>query len=139
VECGRWNYRNPVPVAALLVPVGTSLLTVRRSIEPRAGWLALPGGFIECGETWQQAAVRELREETGVRIPVSTVRAFGALSGVDDDTVVVFGVVPPLQRLTRAVARAEVREIVMIDRPQRMAFDVSTRAVRAFFSGRSTV
>jgi len=38
-----------------LIPVHDGLLFVRRGIEPRKGKLALPGGFINLGETWQEA------------------------------------------------------------------------------------
>jgi ADP-ribose pyrophosphatase YjhB (NUDIX family) len=50
-------------VAVVLLPVHGALVTVRRDMEPRKGELAPPGGFMELGETWQEAAARELREE----------------------------------------------------------------------------
>ncbi|MBA2363270.1 MAG: NUDIX hydrolase [Chloroflexia bacterium] len=44
-----------------------SLLFIRRGAEPYEGFWALPGGFLELEETLQQAALRELEEETGLR------------------------------------------------------------------------
>src|SRR5207247_1279121 len=65
--CGEMTWSNPLPVAVVLLPVGYAdgrlgLVAVRRDIEPFRGELALPGGFIETGESWREAAVRELRE-----------------------------------------------------------------------------
>src|ERR1700687_165917 len=54
-ECGQVSYLKPLPVAVTLVPVDDGLLVVRRGIEPGRGRLALPGGYINLGETWQQA------------------------------------------------------------------------------------
>ena len=59
--CGHVAYRNPVPVVVLVVPVeDAGVLTVRRT-QPPTG-LALPSGYIEYGEAWQDAAARELEE-----------------------------------------------------------------------------
>jgi ADP-ribose pyrophosphatase YjhB (NUDIX family) len=42
------------------------VLLVKRSVEPKKGLWCLPGGFMELGETPEQAALRELKEETGL-------------------------------------------------------------------------
>ena len=48
-----------------------SMLWVRRGIEPSKGLWAFPGGFLEKGETIERAAIRELYEETGIKISES--------------------------------------------------------------------
>ena len=64
--CGAVAYRNPLPVAAVVLLDGERrALLVKRKQEPQAGMWSLPGGFAELGETIDQAAVRELQEETG--------------------------------------------------------------------------
>ncbi|CAM3422988.1 NUDIX hydrolase [Halomonas lysinitropha] len=56
----------PVPAVSAAVIRGDHILMVRRRNPPNAGMLALPGGKVEAGESLQQAATRELLEETGV-------------------------------------------------------------------------
>jgi ADP-ribose pyrophosphatase YjhB (NUDIX family) len=66
-QCREIYYQNPVPAATALVLNGQNhLLLGRRSVEPAYGEWCLPGGFIEIGETMEQAALRELKEETGL-------------------------------------------------------------------------
>ncbi len=55
-----------VPAAMAVVLRGREVLLVQRRKQPDAGLWGYPGGHIEPGETEGQAAVRELREETGV-------------------------------------------------------------------------
>jgi len=67
--CGFQFYlNNAAAVAALLFDGEGRLMTVRRNEEPRAGLLDLPGGFVEFGETAEEALSRELREELGITV-----------------------------------------------------------------------
>jgi ADP-ribose pyrophosphatase YjhB (NUDIX family) len=75
-NCKNLTYRNPLPVVVALVPVESGLITVRRSKPPGLGRLALPGGLVEIGETWQEAGVREVYEETGLQLDAAKINDF---------------------------------------------------------------
>ena len=60
--------RFPQLAVGALVRRGTSVLLVQRAGEPAAGQWAIPGGKVRPGESLQQAAEREIQEETGVTI-----------------------------------------------------------------------
>jgi ADP-ribose pyrophosphatase YjhB (NUDIX family) len=47
---------------------GRKLLWIQRKLEPRSGFWAIPGGFMERGETMAEGAAREVWEETGIRL-----------------------------------------------------------------------
>jgi 8-oxo-dGTP diphosphatase len=70
------NPRNPVPTVDTIIEVPGGIVLVRRR-HPPLGW-ALPGGFVEYGETVEAAAVREAQEETNLQ--VSLTRLFGVYS-----------------------------------------------------------
>jgi 8-oxo-dGTP diphosphatase len=63
------NFSNPIPVVRLIVSdlSGRVLILRRASITTRGGDWCLPGGKIDYGDTVEQAAARELREETSLR------------------------------------------------------------------------
>jgi 8-oxo-dGTP diphosphatase len=60
---------GPSPTTDVIIDVGGRIVLVERRFEPK-GW-ALPGGFIELGESAATAAVREVQEETGL-VPTLT-------------------------------------------------------------------
>lgn len=65
-DCHTIFYDNPVPVAAAVVlNERRHVLLVKRNRDPHKGRWCLPMGFAESGETIAEAAVRELKEETG--------------------------------------------------------------------------
>ncbi|NQE65136.1 NUDIX hydrolase [Caulobacter sp. RHG1] len=57
---------NPVPCVGVVCLRGDEVLLIRRGTPPRLGQWSLPGGRLEWGETLEVAALRELKEETGV-------------------------------------------------------------------------
>jgi ADP-ribose pyrophosphatase YjhB (NUDIX family) len=140
--CERFTYRNPLPVAVLVLPVGVGVLTIRRGIEPKRGELALPGGFIGLGESWQVAAARELEEETGLQLDAAQVEAIRGLCTISapDGTLLVFGVGPRLEpsALPEFKPNTETTELVVIDGPQDLAFPLHTQALAEYFASLST-
>ena len=78
----HWSDRPRLAVDSLILIDGKMLL-VRRGHGPFKGRCALPGGFVEYGETTEQAVRREVMEETGLKTKVS--RLFGVYSAPDRD------------------------------------------------------
>src|SRR5438552_4278413 len=118
--CDNFTYRNPIPVAVCLLPVDGGLLCVRRAIPPAAGKLALPGGYVDWQETWQQAAARELFEETGTRIDADEIRHFRThSSSLGDGVLLIFGTAGERTRgsLAPFCPNEEISETVVIAGP----------------------
>lgn len=134
-------YRNPLPVAVALQPVydtkGTALVVITRTIEPARGGVALPGGYIDDGEDWRQAIVRELREETGIEAAPRDVRLADAMSS-SNGHLLLFGLLPecPAERLPESAATDETEGWHLLRRAEELAFPLHTLAARAFFEGR---
>jgi 8-oxo-dGTP diphosphatase len=68
--CGFVFYRNPVPAVGVVVELDGRVVLVRRRYDPRAGYWALPAGFMELGESAEEAAIRECHEETGLLVQI---------------------------------------------------------------------
>jgi 8-oxo-dGTP diphosphatase len=143
IGCGETTWSNPLPVAVVLLPVRyedrrQGIVVVRRDIEPARGELALPGGFIETGESWREAAVRELMEETGLSAEPDEVRLFDVQSSPMGHTLNVFGLLParPAETLPPSAPTSEATEWLPVTEPLRLAFPTHTRALADFFAAR---
>lgn len=134
-QCGNVTYRNPLPVAVTLQPVDEGLLVIRRAIPPRQGQLALPGGFIDYGESWQAACARELWEETGIQVAPESIELVTVRSA-PDGTVLIFGKAPKLSEvgLAQFESNNEVLERLVIQAPEPLAFPLHSEVVELFFS-----
>lgn len=93
-HCGHTTFRNPLPVAVLLQPVDDGVLLIQRGIEPQRGKWALPGGYIDRGERWEEAAARELWEEAAVRTDPDAIQLLAVHNGSDGVTLILFGLAP---------------------------------------------
>ena len=134
-HCHNVTYRNPLPVSVIVQPVDDGLLVARRAIEPAKGKLALPGGFVELPETWQEAAARELWEETGVSVNPAAVEVVNVFSA-PDGTLLIFGLAPPLTAADLPPFRpgGESSDRVILRKPAELAFPYHTKVVAAYFA-----
>ncbi|MCL2102933.1 MAG: NUDIX hydrolase [Syntrophorhabdaceae bacterium] len=64
------SQKNPIPAADVIIEVGEQIVLINRKNTPK-GW-AIPGGFVDVGESVESAAVREALEETGLSVSLET-------------------------------------------------------------------
>lgn len=65
-SCDVFHYRNPLPCVTAVLETDQGLLMILRGKAPKEGWWAMPGGFVDLGESPEEGAVREFEEETGL-------------------------------------------------------------------------
>jgi ADP-ribose pyrophosphatase YjhB (NUDIX family) len=71
-SCGTIHYQNPRLIVGCVPDYHGKILLCRRAIEPRRGFWTVPAGFMENGETLQQAAARETYEEALARVEIGS-------------------------------------------------------------------
>jgi ADP-ribose pyrophosphatase YjhB (NUDIX family) len=117
------NPRNPLPTVDLIIEYNGGILLIKRKNPPK-GW-ALPGGFVDYGESLEAAAVREAKEETG--LDVELVRQFHVYSQPGRDprhhtiTMVFLA-----KAKGKAIAGDDAKEIGVFNKntlPDKIAFD----------------
>jgi ADP-ribose pyrophosphatase YjhB (NUDIX family) len=73
--CGTIHYQNPRIIAGCVIDVEGRILLCKRAIEPRYGFWTIPAGFMENGESVQQAAAREAMEEALADVQIGSMLA----------------------------------------------------------------
>ena len=76
------SYQNPSPTVDILIEIEPNTVVLIRRRNPPHGW-AIPGGFVEYGESLEHAAIREAKEETG--LDVTLIRQFHTYSDPSRD------------------------------------------------------
>jgi ADP-ribose pyrophosphatase YjhB (NUDIX family) len=84
--CAFVFYVDPKLAVLALIPWQGGLVMVRRAIEPGYGMWVVPGGFVDLGETLEEAVVREAQEEANLRVRV--IRLLNAYSYHTSRTVI---------------------------------------------------
>ncbi|MFJ9611233.1 NUDIX domain-containing protein [Kitasatospora sp. NPDC101176] len=140
--CAEISYRNPLPVAITVLPVTRpeaepALVVIRRTIEPGYGELAFPGGYVDFGETWQQACVRELREESGILADAADVTLFSTASDPYGRFVFLCGLLPsrPLAELPPSHPTEETDGWLLATPDTPLVWDFHTNVSRSWFAG----
>lgn len=117
------TFRNPVPTVDIIIRVPGGIVLIQRR-NPPAGW-AIPGGFVDYGESLEDAARREAREETGLRL--EDLRQFRTYSDPGrDPRMHTISTVFAARGRGRPVAADDARSLAVFPRgrlPEPLAFD----------------
>lgn len=74
-QCKQVHYHNPKIVAGCIPEWEDHILLCRRAIEPRLGLWTFPAGFMELGESTEEAAIRETKEEAQADVEITGLSA----------------------------------------------------------------
>ena len=117
------EHGNPVPTVDIIIKYMEGIVLIRRK-NPPEGW-ALPGGFVDYGETLEDAAVREAREETG--LDVRLVRQFHSYSDPHRDprrhTISTVFLAEAAGQAVAGDDAAEIGVFSAVELPDNLAFD----------------
>ena len=135
-QCQVIHYQNPKIVAGCLPLWQDKVLLCRRAIEPRQGLWTLPAGFMENGETTQQAAQRETLEEARARVRIEALYTLFNLPHIDQVYMLFRAQLCDLEY----AAGAESLEVTLFteqDIPwDELAFPVVCETLRLYFADR---
>jgi ADP-ribose pyrophosphatase YjhB (NUDIX family) len=129
------NPGNPIPTIDLIIEYNKGIILINRK-NPPEGW-ALPGGFVDYGESLEAAAVREAKEETG--LDVELLRQFHAYSDPKRDprhhTITIIFIA---KAKGKAIAGDDAKELGLFNKdtlPDQLAFD-HRDIINDYFTGR---
>ncbi len=116
-RCGFIDFPGPKLVAGCFIIDAGRVLLLRRGIEPQIGKWTFPGGYVDLGETPQQAALRETREEVGMQVELSRILGVYADPAHPIAAVVVYLAKPGIEEASVTDEATEVRYFAPPDIP----------------------
>lgn len=136
LDCGFVHYLNPRPVAGTIPVRDGKILLGRRDIEPRRGFWVFPGGFMDVGESAEEAAKRETLEE--MHLEVTNLELLGVYTRIEQGVVVI---VYEAEAVGEAEVGHETSEIAWFAAHEipweEIAFDTTEAALRAWVQRRA--
>ena len=144
-RCGNDTYINPLPVTVAMLPVvipdssaqinRVGLLLQQRNIEPKKGYWALPGGYLDIGETWQEGMSREVREETGIVIDPTRLKLF-CVDLATNNNLLIFGLYEDQLKWEdiNFIPNEESTAIKVLTKPEELAFPTHTKAFTDWYN-----
>ena len=87
-DCGHIAYENPKVIVGSVVVADGSVLMCRRAIEPSRSFWTLPAGYLEHGETLEEGAAREAREEAQAEIALDGILGVFSISRIGQVQVI---------------------------------------------------
>lgn len=132
-HCGYAAYFNPKPVAgAIPVDDDDRVILLRRGFDPAQGRWTFPGGFVDLGESVEDAAHRETNEELG--IPIELGPLVGVYSRAEERVVLIVFLARALGRPHPTAEATEVRSFAEAEVPwDELAFWSTSQALRDAF------
>ena len=124
LNCSAIHYQNPKPTATLLCIENNQILLGRRALPPKRGLWGLLGGFVELNETLDEAATRELKEESNLngnlKKIIGTCSHFNSIFG----DVLLIGILMKIKTWDNMLASDDVSELKFfnLEETPKMAF-----------------
>jgi ADP-ribose pyrophosphatase YjhB (NUDIX family) len=129
--CGYAAFFNPKPVACAIARDGHGrIILARRGFDPGRGRWSMPGGFVDLGETVEDAVRRELREELALEVELDGL--VGVYSSATERVVlIVYAAVATGPAPSTSAEALEVRAFAADELPwEELAFDTDAQALR---------
>lgn len=133
-RCNKVHYENPLPVASVILPnQKREVLLVKRAHEPYKDMWCFPIGFAEVGESIEDAALRELKEETGIEGKIiQLVDVSSHINPIYGELLIVTFEAEKIGGIERPGDDAKECGYFSIDNLPELAFDSQKKAVKTF-------
>ncbi|MBE9546913.1 MAG: NUDIX hydrolase [Proteobacteria bacterium] len=136
--CSVFFYDNPLPVISAILEEDRKILLVKRGNKPYKGKWCLPSGFAETDESIEDAALRELEEETGIKGRIVSLVDVDSCSNYfyGDLIFLTFEVIRIGGELSPGSDTVGVK-YYPVDKTPRLAFGSNTKAINAYIKNKS--